>query len=109
MGHYGVITDEEFFRRLPKGHESDWLHVADLTVASGRLSVLDPMYSRDVRFRHTFDLPPKVYTVSLKLIRYPEDQRVSRFRVGALSATLASQIGAVGVDSGQVAVYDPVA
>jgi hypothetical protein len=109
FNEFDVVSQAEFHRKLPRGEESDWMVFAELAIQHGRIAVSDPMLYRDLPAPPTFDMAVGTYTVSVRIMAYGEDKRVSRLRVfGTATAIVGALIGDVGVDFGQVGVFDPI-
>jgi len=109
MEEFEITTQGDIHRSLPAGEESEWVVFASFPVVSGKMSVSDPMFFRDLPPPPTFAVGSGSYQVQAKVVTYPGDKRVSRLRaVLEEPSSVGPRLGYVGVDFAQVTVFDPV-
>src|SRR5689334_18518735 len=109
MEEFEITTQGDIHRSHPAGEESEWVVFASLPVVSGKMSVSDPMFFRDLPPPPTFAVENGTYQVQAKVVTYPGDKRVSRLRaVLAELSSVGPRLGYVSVDFAQVTIFDPV-
>ena len=90
------------------GKESQWLDFCQLTVREGKVHVVDASYAADPVEGCMIELAPGSYQAQAKIMAYGRDTRISRLRVvrPGVAATVASQVGDTGTDTGNIGIYD---
>jgi hypothetical protein len=108
LKEYDVLTQRDLHERMPQGEETDWVFFAELLVHSGTLRVSDPIFFRDLPPSPAFEVERGTYRALVKVMTYSDKRRVSRLRViRGDSCSLGAHLADVGVDFGQVGIFDP--
>ncbi|HEU4882886.1 MAG TPA: hypothetical protein VFT45_11585 [Longimicrobium sp.] len=91
-----------------RGRETEWLAFTTLSVESGQLMIGDASYLPDPDACLALEVQPGTYTISVKVMDYGTDKRISRLRIARAGAEpeLGRKAGAVWADVGRTGVCD---
>lgn len=92
------------------GEESGWLDFVEWSLSSGKLLICDLGYMPSEGDGLVVDLSPGKYVVQGKVMTYPGDRRVSRFRLvkPGVEAALGEELGDTWTDTASTAICDLV-
>lgn len=91
-----------------RGRESDWLDVTELPLLNGKVSVVDASCAAQSSCASTHKCSSGCYMVSVKLMEYGCDRRVSRIRLCLPKSQpdLGRKTGEIGVDCATIGIWD---
>jgi hypothetical protein len=91
-----------------RGTETPWLAFTTRSIESGRLMIGDASFLPDPENCVTVNVQPGTYELSVKVMDYGTDKRISRLRVARAGADpeLGRKVGAVWADVGRIGVCD---